>query len=234
MSRPKCVVPLAGPDMMHPRFGLRALVAVEGEPLIRRALGTRAWREALAPEDYVFVLRDTEGADELRQFLGSAWPGCGVVLLPHLTAGALFSALAGVAVLPPDSGPVVVDLADILFDGGPDAALLRDWPAELGAVAPYFIAQDPKFSYLRITGGRVEAAVEKQVISDAASAGVYVFKDVQTYLTAAAGSLANAAARTFRDAFFVCPMFNDVVAAGGVVRPMAVTNVRPVSALFAD
>jgi hypothetical protein len=157
-----------------------------------------------------------------------------VVLLPHLTGGALFSALAGVAALPPDAGPIVVDLADILFDGGPDAALLRDWPAELGAIAPYFTAGDPKFSYLRIDGDRVEAAVEKEVISNAASAGVYVFKDVQTYAAAAAGSLANAEARTFKGVFFVCPMFNDVIATGAVVRPMPVANVRPISTIFAD
>jgi len=36
----------------------------------------------------------------------------------HLTGGALSPALAGVAALPVATGPVIVDLADVLFDDG--------------------------------------------------------------------------------------------------------------------
>lgn len=205
---------------------------VEGEPLIRRALSTRSWAGALSPEDYVFVLRSVDGVDEISAVLEQVWPGCRIVMLSDLTEGAMLSAMAGVAALSTDACPLIVDLADILFDGGLPDAWLESWPRELGGVAPHFVSRDPRYSYLRFEGDRVIETAEKRVISDRASAGVYMFRDAGVFLRAAAHSLENHDRLTHAGAFFVCPMMNGVIAQGLEVRGAAVENVRPVSLLF--
>jgi len=72
-----CIVPLAGPDLIHPEHGFRPLFPVEGRALIEVALEGRPWRQAgmLKDEDYVFVVRDVPKVAQLTAFLGERWPG---------------------------------------------------------------------------------------------------------------------------------------------------------------
>jgi hypothetical protein len=222
-GRPRCIVPLAGPDVIRADGALAPLKPVDGRPMIRRVLESRAWAHRLASEDYVFVLRDLPQVAELDAFLRATWPGCGVVRLSHPTGGALFSALAGLALVPADAGPVIVDLADILFDGD---IWPQPWPASLGGVTPCFRSREERFSYLRLDGDRVLETAEKRVISDAASAGVYLFHDPGVLLAAAAHSIAHRQGLAHRGALFVCPAMNGVIAQGLDVAAAWVENVR--------
>jgi hypothetical protein len=230
----KCIVPLAGPDLIHPEHGPRPLMPVDGAPLIDRALRSRAWAPLLASQDYVFVLRNTPGVEAVTAHLLGGYPGCRIVMLSHLTGGAMLSALAGAALLPVDAGPLVVDLADILFSGGPADTDLTNWPVGVGGMVPWFHSDDPRYSYLRCEGDSVLETAEKRVISDRASAGVYVFRDLAVFTAAAAHSLANRQALAFRDALFVCPMMNGVIAAGLSVRAIEVDQVVSLSTGFHD
>ena len=225
----KCVVPLAGPDLIHPRYGPRPLFPVNGQPLISAALCGRAWAEQLAPSDYVFVLREVEGLKAITAFLEQTWPGAAIVVLPQLTGGAMLTTLCGVALTAVPSKPLVVDLADILFNGGPD---LDNWRPNLGGIVPCFRSSEPEYSYLRKEGCRVVEAAEKRVLSDCASAGVYFFRDAATYLAAASHSLADPDGQGQRDSLFICPMMNGVLAQGLEVEACEVSSVRPVGKMF--
>lgn len=224
-----CLVPLAGPDLFHPEFGFRPLFPVEGRPLIEVALEGRSWRPMLRGEDYVFVVREVAGVGRLVDFLTSRWLGCRVATVSALTGGALLSALAGVALADP-TRPLMIDLADILFVCEHDFA--APWPAGLGAVTPCFPSEESCYSYIREEDGRVVEAAEKRVISDKASAGVYVFRDPGVFLAAAAHSLANRERLAYRGVLFVCPAMNGVLAQGLDVAAPPVTDVRPVGKLF--
>jgi choline kinase len=227
----KCIVPLAGPDVWSETSGLRPLFEVDGRPLIDLALTTRAWADKLAGEDYVFVLRETEGRERLAAHLASGFPGCRFVTLSHLTGGALFSVLAAMALVAPQEA-VIVDLADILFSDGPadPAALFAD--GTLGAIVPVFASQESCYSYLRMEDGRVVEAREKVVISENASAGVYMFRDIEVFLQAAAHSIAHRETLAHRNSLFICPMVNGVVACGLMVAAPTVNDSRPVGKLF--
>lgn len=227
----KCVVPLAGPDLVHPAHGFRPLVPVEGVPLLERALRSRAWAGQLAGSDHVFVTRAVDDIERLEAWLADRWPGCRIVRLGSMTDGAMLSALAGIAALGGDDEVIAVDLADILFADGPaDPQALFD--AGVGAVIPVFESQEDCYSYLRSEGGRVVEAAEKRVISDAASAGVYFFRDRATYLRAAADALGQAERLTFKGIHFVCPMANCVIAQGLEVLAPGVADCRPVGKMF--
>ncbi len=229
----KCVVPLAGPDLVHPVHEFRPWVPLGGLPLLERALGSRPWKGQLASSDHVFVLRETPQIERLEAWLRERWPGSRQVRLSHLTEGALYSALAGVAGLSGDDEPIVVDLADILFEDGPqDLEALFD--GETGMVVPCFDSDEPCFSYLRSEDGRVVEAAEKRVISRAASAGVYVFRDRPTFLKAAAHSIANRETLAYRGVLFVCPMANGVIADGFDVLAPMLSAVDPIGKAFHD
>lgn len=227
----KCIVPLAGPDVWSEKFGLRPLFEVDGRPLIDLALTSRAWTGRLSGEDYIFVLRETHGREPLAAHLASAFPGCRLVTLSHLTGGALFSLLAAMALVGPEE-PIIVDLADILFSDGPadPAALFAE--ATLGAIVPVFSSSESCYSYLRLEHGLVVEAREKVVISDQASAGVYMFRDVDVFLRAAAHSIRHRETLAHRNSLFICPMVNGVVDAGLTVIAPAVSDSRPVGKLF--
>ncbi|ESQ78649.1 hypothetical protein [Asticcacaulis sp. YBE204] len=226
----KCIVPLAGPDLYTEAYGLRPLMDLNGTPLIEAALKARAWEKTLRPEDYIFVVRQVEALPQLTAYLDATWPGCRVVTLSNLTGGALFSVLAAMALVASDE-PLIVDLGDILFSEGPQdpQALFTDG---VGAVVPVFTSDESCYSYLTIEDGRVTGAREKVVISNNASAGVYMFRDVQTFLRAAAHSIDHRETLNFKGILFICPMVNGVLDNGLIVAAPHIENYQPVGKIF--
>ncbi len=225
------IVPLAGPDFVHPRFGVRPLFPLDGRTLIETALEGRPWMQSgeVAGADMIFVLRELPEAAQVSELLEARYPGCRFVRLGDLTGGALFSALAGAALIS-DARPVCIDLVDILF-AWPSWRAADLWPAH-GAAAPSFTSDDPAYSYFEIDHGLVRRAREKQVISRHASAGVYMFRDLAVFLDAAAHSVRNREALAHKGALFVCPAMNGVIAAGLSVVAPQVEDVRPIGKLF--
>ncbi|WP_200925536.1 hypothetical protein [Rhizobium sp. Leaf262] len=201
------------------------------QPFLQATLMQRPWAGKVAPTAYTFVLHDRR---ETRAFAEShleAWfPGCKVVFISHFTAGAALSSLAGAAVqLGSDNRPLLIDLADILYTTDLDPARHFDENPTDGGIALTFASTNPIYSYLRKDAhGKVVEAAEKKVISEEASAGTYAFKSGPVFLRAVAHALENASTQTYRDLFFVCPLFNGVIAQSLNVAVHGVTNIRDV------
>jgi len=226
----RVVVPLAGPDFIRDGGTLKAEIDLGGTPLLRRVLTSRPWAEAVAPKDHAFILID---APETRAFavgrLAEWYPGASVTFLSRYTRGAALSALAGMATGADIAEPIVVDLADILYTSTLDPAALFAANPGHGGIALTFKADNPAYSYLQLDAcGTFAYAAEKQVISDNASAGTYMFRDLPTYLRALAHGLENEESQTFQDLFFVCPLFNGVKNQGKGVLLEQVSNVTDI------
>ncbi len=224
------VVPLAGPDFVSADGSLKALMDIgQAEPFLHATLKQRPWARGIAPSSYAFVLHDLP---ETRAFASDhlqAWfPGCRVVFLSHFTAGAAFSSLAGAALqLGSHNSPVVIDLADILYSTALDPAFHFARHPEAGGLALTFQSQNPLYSYLRKNDeGNVVEAAEKRLISSEASAGTYAFRSGSVLLKALAHALENAPTQTHHDLFFVCPLFNGILAQSLTVTTTKVENVR--------
>lgn len=224
----KCIVPLAGPDLWTPQFGLRPLFVYDHRFLLDWALETRSWRGLLAASDYIFVIRVCPQMAELIGHLEAQWPGCRIVMLPDLTDGAMLSVMAGVTLVH-DGEPIIVDLADIIFD---DPVDLTPLPAGVGMIVPVFQSRSEAFSYLEIENGVVTRAREKVVISSHASAGVYIFASREVFLRSAVHSMLHADELQHRNNYFICPMANGIIADGLSVLALPVANVIPVGKLF--
>ena len=226
----KIIVPLAGPDFEAGDGTLKAEIPVEGRPLLRSALETRPWWTSgvASDADLVFILKRTERAMRFADTTLSAWyPRARVALISDYTGGAALSALAGLALVAQAEEPVVIDLADILYDSNVDLSRWFDVDQRWGALALTFPSDNPAYSYLSFdTAGLFLEAAEKQIISVHASAGTYVFRSPALLLRAIAHSLDNRSALTHKGLFFVCPLFNGVKAVGENVAMAGVANIR--------
>ncbi len=231
----QCVVPLAGPQLTHPDYGLIAKYPVDGVPLLRRTIETRRWWKdgRLSARDLTFVLRAGPELEELRAAVQDWFAGCNIVQLPQVTRGALLTALAGAAAVQATNEPLIIDLADILYDVDIDISGIFVNPA-IGAAVTYFEDSETCYSYFRFSAdGTVEFAAEKDVISGNASAGTYFFRSVDHFVAAAGRSLTEAPHEvTVKNALFVCPVVNSVIRAGLTVVPVKANNVRSVSKLL--
>ena len=223
----RAIVPLAGPDFIQKDGSLKAEVVLKGEPLLRGVLNSRPWAKTLAAHDYSFVLFD---ALETRAFAAGAlskwYPGATITFVSSYTRGAALSALAGLATGKDVCAPIIVDLADIMYTSNLDPKLVFQSNIDCGGIALTFNSDNPAYSYLSLdTSGFVENATEKRVISNNASAGTYIFRNMATYLRALAHNLTNEESQTYRDLFYVCPLFNGVRAMGEKVLLEPVTDV---------
>lgn len=228
------IVPLAGPDFVHPTRGIKPLMFVDGEALLLRAITSRPWWRSgqLQPEGLIFVLRDVPEAYLVCDRIDDWFPGAQKVILSSLTSGALMSALAGVALVQDFTVPLCVDLVDIFYETD-ELIVDRFERDKVGAVVPYFSAEESCYSYFEINQkGLVTRAVEKQVISNYASAGTYFFRDAATYLKAVAFSLENIAELSVNGVLFVCPAMNYLIGVGEQVMPIKVDRVKSVSKMF--
>src|SRR5262249_1040508 len=147
----------------------------------------------LRNDGLVFVLRRIPEAEHFATQLAAWFPESRTVWLSGLSGGALLSALAGSALVPRPSAPIVIDLVDILFDCEAEAFdRCRDW--RVSGALPWFKSCDPAYSYAQIAadGITVMRTAEKEVISPHASAGVYGFADLPTWLRAADYGLTHA------------------------------------------
>lgn len=232
----QCVVPLAGPLLTHPRHGLVVRYPVDGMPLLQRTLHTRPWWHAgrLGADDLVFVLRESAEYVTLRDAVTGWFPGCRIATLSELTNGALLSALAGAAMITALDEPLIVDLADILYDADLDIDALFAAEPSVNALVPFFDNEDVCYSYLRFAqDGSVAHAAEKQVISRNASAGTYIFRSTAHFIAAAGESLRQARHElSVGNALFVCPVLNSVTRDGARVLAVPTRNVRSISKLL--
>lgn len=229
------IIPLAGPDTYQP--DIKPLRKVEGKMMIRHVLDQRPWIANFdeTRDQLIFVLREDERLAHLKSELEDVFPGAMITTLPGLTRGASFSALAGLSMNHDMTQPVIIDLADIRFSlAVDDKKYFRENPM-VTAIVPYFVVSEgtpakEKYSYLELAQEKVLRAREKEVISKAASAGVYLFRDADHFLEAMRFSLSHPELVTVNGNYFVCPMVNGLISIDREVHGIEVDDAVSYSA----
>lgn len=229
------IIPLAGPDFVHPTLGIKPLLSVDGEPLLKRVITSRPWWRSgdLQASGLIFVLRNIPESTEVIEQIDNWFPGAQKVIVSDLTAGALMSVVAGAALVKDFAAPLCVDLIDILYETEDIMVDRFQSCKNLGGIVPYFESAESCYSYLQMTDDKkVVRAIEKQVISNYASAGTYWFRDTTTYFNAVSFSLRHAKELSVKDILFVCPATNYMISMGQDVIGIPVSQVQPISKIF--
>lgn len=225
----KVIVPLAGPDFILKDGSLKPLQMVKGRPLLKWVLSTRPWLKSgnVKSSDYIFVLLDHPQSREfVGRYLLTWFPEATINYVGRYTCGAALTTLCATAVLSEfDNEPVCVDLADIYFESSCPLGGFYT-PRKPGALVPSFKNSNPSYSYLEVgPDGSVSSAQEKVVVSDDASAGVYLFRNARILISAISQFIQDPEEYTCNGLFYVCPLLNYVVRNGWRVEQFQVTNV---------
>jgi hypothetical protein len=219
----KSIIPLAGPDFIISN-NVKALTPFNDGFLLKEILDSRPWRKDLSNEDYIFILQnDPSSINFSNSYLNEWFPDSRKVFLSDFTRGAAMSCLAGISLLPDFNEVIILDLADIYYES--DIDLLRAMGNETHGLVLTFKSSEQQYSYFKFDEGDFIKAAEKQVISDDASAGTYIFKNISLLLSSLSWSISNPNKILFNDLLYVAPVFNGLINMSKKVMKYEVSNV---------
>ena len=204
------VIPMAGQGSRFASAGYRdpkPLIPVNGQPMIKVVIDNlRPARQ----HRFIFICQEAHvKAYDLRPKL-SAWaPGCEVVGLHGLTEGAACTVLTAAHLIDNDD-PLMIANSDQYIDSPIDAYLKHQEERQLDGLIMTMTANDPKWSFAELdSDGIVKRVVEKQVISDIATVGIYNFRHGNDFVRAAREMIS----RNLRvnGEFYVAPTYNILI-----------------------
>jgi NDP-sugar pyrophosphorylase family protein len=215
------VVPLAGRGSRFQEAGYvdpKPLIAVHGVPMIEAVVNNLRPRHA---HRFVFICqREHDRAYGLGRFLRSLVPQCEVICIDGVTEGAACTVLKARPFID-NSSPLMIANCDQWIDFSIDEYLGAFRESGADGFIMTMTASAPKWSFVRRDGnGRVIAVVEKQVVSDEATVGIYNFA-VGNDFVAAAESMIAADIRVNNE-FYVAPVYTQLISWGRRIETLRI------------
>lgn len=216
MSRLNIVIPMAGAGSRFAQAGYldpKPLIPVHGIPMIRWVI------ENLKPQAqhrFIFICQQTHiDSYDLVPKLRAWAPGCEVVGLNGLTEGAACTVLSARHLVDNDE-PLMIANSDQYIDASIDDYLRQMQTQELGGLIMTMTANDPKWSFVGLGNqSLVTTVVEKQVISDEATVGIYNFSKGSDFVRAADQMIAKGL--RVNNEYYVAPTYNQLIEEGARV-----------------
>jgi len=216
LNRMNIIVPMAGAGSRFANAGYtdpKPLIPVHGVPMIKVVVDnctpSRAHR-------FVFICQSAHvAAYRLRERLEMWAPDCAVVEIDGLTEGAACTVLKAKHLIDNDA-PVMIVNSDQYCDVAMDVYLQKMDNAGADGLIMTMKANDPKWSFVGFDEhGFVNRVVEKEVISDEATVGIYNFKSGRQ-LVSALQSMIDKDLRVNGE-FYVAPAYNEMIEKQGKV-----------------
>jgi dTDP-glucose pyrophosphorylase len=165
------------------------------------------------PHRFIFICQRAHLEDhELGDILRKVAPDCSVIPLDHVTEGAACTVLLARKLIDTDE-PLMIANCDQFVDADIDAYLDSMASRALDGLIMTMTAHDPKWSYVRHDAiGRVTEVLEKQVVSDEATVGIYNYREGRMFARAAAEMISRG--ERVNGEYYVAPAYNAMIAAG--------------------
>jgi NDP-sugar pyrophosphorylase family protein len=191
----------------------KPLIPIHGVPMIRVVI------ENLRPKtDHRFIFicqRDHVERYDLREQLSDWAPGAVVVELDGLTEGAAATVLAAMEHINNDD-PLMIANSDQYVDVSIDNYLAVQEEQALDGLIMTMAADDPKWSFVGLNAdGLVTRVVEKEVISDEATVGIYNFARGRGFVRAALAMIEQDLRSNGE--FYVAPSYMALIAEGAAI-----------------
>lgn len=208
------VIPMAGRGSRFANAGYdlpKPLIPIHGQPMIRVVI------ENLRPRRehrfHFLLLREHARDHGLDEKLREWAPGCVLTFVDEVTEGAACTVLlARQHIDNPDA--LMIANCDQYVDVDIDAYL--DSMGEADGLIMTMKAHDNKWSFVRFDGDRITEVVEKEVVSDEATVGIYNYKSGSAFVKAT-DEMIQANLRVNNE-FYVAPAYNQMIAAGADLR----------------
>jgi dTDP-glucose pyrophosphorylase len=204
-------------------FYPKPLIEISGKPMIQHVVENLLTINL--KKRFIFVVRDEDCA---RYHLDSTLrllvkDGIEVLKIQRETKGAACSALLATEFIDNDQ-PLVICNGDQIFDLNLNEPLsiMRDDGVDAACLS--FKSVHPRWSYVRLEGCEIVEAAEKHPLSANAIAGFYYFNKGCDFVTAAKRMILKDA--QVNGAFYVAPVFNELVLAGKRMRAYEIDGVK--------
>lgn len=216
------VVPMAGRGSRFAVAGYtdpKPLIPVHGTPMIQLVI------ENLRPpvaHRFIFVCQvEHVAAYELDRLLAQWAPGSTIVAIDGVTEGAACTVLTAREHIDSDDALIIAN-SDQFVDHR-----MADYVEALGDLDGLIMtmtADDPKWSFVeKDAEGLVTRVVEKEVISDEATVGIYSFARGRDFVRAADAMIA--ADERVNGEFYVAPVYGELIADGARIGTLAIGSV---------
>ena len=188
----------------------KPLIPVHGKPMIKLVI------ENLTPiqqHRFIFICQSAHVAKYgLREKL-TAWAlGCVVIEINGITEGAACTVLTAKSFIDNDS-PLMIANSDQFVDMDVNQYLGIFDNTSIDGLIMTMRASDPKWSFVGLDRARnVTRVVEKEVISDEATVGIYNFRQGRSFVSAAETMIANN--ERVNGEFYVAPVYNRLIESG--------------------
>lgn len=210
------ILPIAGRGSRFAECGYRLpkpLIPVHGKPMIEVVVDNVRPR---TPHRFVFVALQAH-LDHLgmRETLQRIAPGCEIVPVREVTQGAACTVLLAKHLIDTDESLMLVN-SDQWVDIDVNSYLATLDHRNADGLIMTMRATDPKWSFAGLNDeGWVTRVVEKQVISNEATVGIYNFRRGRDFVRAAETMIA----RNLRvnGEFYVAPAYNELIAEGSKI-----------------
>jgi dTDP-glucose pyrophosphorylase len=211
------VIPMAGRGSRFADAGYalpKPLLPIHGLPMIEVVVRNLAPSE---PARFVFICqREHLTAFDFEARLRAAAPGCEIVAIDGVTEGAACTVLLAEQAIDADDVLVIAN-SDQWVDHDMDAHLAVMRRAGADGVIMTMTADDPKWSFVALDERHhVTEVVEKVVISDEATVGIYTFARGGDFIRAAKAMIA--ADERVNGEFYVAPVYNQLIAEGAAIE----------------
>ena len=210
------VIPMAGRGSRFADVGYelpKPLLPVHGVPMIEVVVRNLTPRE---PCRFVFICR-REHVEEYGfvPALRGVAPRSEIVIVDHVTEGAACTVMLAERAVDPDDVLVIAN-SDQWVDCDIDfhLSVMRD--EQLDGLIMTMTADDPKWSFVELDrDSRVTNVVEKEVVSNEATVGIYTFARGSEFFRAARSMIA--AEKRVNGEFYVAPAYNELIAEGAAI-----------------
>jgi dTDP-glucose pyrophosphorylase len=208
------VVPMAGRGSRFANAGYKdpkPLIPVGGKPMIQWVIDNV---RPAQPHRFIFVClaEHLTTYPEVPATLRRLCPGCEIVTVDQVTEGAACTVLLARKFID-NSDPLMIANADQFVELKIDAYLAAMEQQQADGLIMTFWADHPKWSYCRMKpDGSVQEVVEKKVISNEATVGIYNFRRGADYVRAADAMIAKNL--RVNNEFYVAPTYNQLIGEG--------------------
>lgn len=217
MSTLNIVIPMAGRGSRFSQAGYtvpKPLIPVGGRPMIQWIIeNVRPQR----PHRFTFLClaEHLDRYPEVPAEIQRLCPGCEIIPVRAVTEGAACTVLLARDLID-STDPLMIANSDQIVDLPIDDYLAAgDAPGVSGLIMTFW-SDHPKWSYCRLRADdTVSEVVEKQVVSNEATVGIYNFAQGRDFVRVADAAIA--ADLRVNGEFYVAPCYNQLIAEGAKV-----------------
>lgn len=212
MSVLQIVVPMAGRGSRFATAGYttpKPLIPVGGRPMIQWIIENISPRRA-HHFTFICLAEHLEKHPEVPAELKRICPGCHIIPVRAVTEGAACTVLLAKDLINSDD-PLMIANSDQIVELDVNDYLAAGDPPDVDGLIMTFWSDHPKWSYCRLRPDQtVSEVVEKQVVSNEATVGIYNFRRGKDFVRAAETMIAKSL--RVNGEFYVAPAYNELIA----------------------